>query len=120
MALSPVTEKIVVYGHPACPAIPPVRAMLAQAKVAHAYINIRQDGQAAALVRTINGGNESVPTLVFPDGSTLTEPSAGVLKRKLEALGYRVGPLAWLLGNSWLLITALIILFALLRFLGIF
>lgn len=113
-------EKIVVYGHPACPAVPPVRAMLAQAKVLYDYINIRQDGQAAALVRTINGGNESVPTLVFPDGTTLTEPSPSALKRKLEALGYRVSPLAWLLGNSWLLITGFIVLFALLRLFGIF
>lgn len=119
MPLLPVTDKILVYGHPACPAVPPVTAMLAQAKVAYEYINIRQDGQAATLVRTINGGNESVPTLVFPDGSTLTEPSAGALKRKLEAMGYHVGPLAWLLGNSWLLITMVVILFALLRFLGI-
>lgn len=114
-----MAEPILVYGHPTCPAVPPVTAMLAQAKVPYTYINIRQDGQAAARVRTINGGNESVPTLVFPDGSTLTEPSAGALKRKLEALGYHVGPLAWLLGNSWLLITALIFLFALLRFLQI-
>lgn len=113
-------EKILVYGHPACPAVPPVRAMLAQAKVAYEYINIRQDGQAAAHVRTINGGNESVPTLVFPDGTTLTEPSISVLKHKLEAMGYRVGPLAWLLGNGWLLIIGVFILFALFRFLGIF
>ena len=115
-----MAEKILIYGHPACPAVPPVRALLAQAKVAYEYINIRQDGQAAALVRTINGGNESVPTLVFPDGTTLTEPSTGDLKRKLEAMGYRVSPLAWLLGNSWLLITGVIVLFALLRLLGIF
>lgn len=115
-----MAEKILIYGHPACPAVPPVRAMLAQAKVAYEYINIRQDGQAAVLVRTINGGNESVPTLVFPDGTTLTEPSTGDLKRKLEAMGYRVSPLAWLLGNSWLLITGVIVLLALLRLLGIF
>jgi mycoredoxin len=113
-------EKILVYGHPGCPAVPPVTAMLAQAKVAYDYVNIRQQPQAAAQVRTINNGNENVPTLVFPDGTTLTEPSAGELKRKLEALGYRVGPLAWLLGNSWLIITGLITLFALLRFLEIF
>ena len=94
--------------------------MLSQAKVAYDYVNIRQQPQAAAQVRAINNGNESVPTLVFPDGSTLTEPSAGELKRKLEAMGYRVGPLAWLMGNGWLLVTGLIILFALLRFLEIF
>lgn len=94
--------------------------MLSQAKVAYDYVNIRQQPQAAAQVRAINNGNESVPTLVFPDGSTLTEPSAGELKCKLEAMGYRVGPLAWLMGNGWLLVTGLIILFALLRFLEIF
>lgn len=115
-----MSEKILVYGHPACPAVPPVRAMLAQANVAYEYINIRQDGQAAVRVRTINGGNESVPTLVFPDGTTLTEPSTSVLKRKLEAMGYQVSPLAWLLGNSWLLVMGVVVLFALLRLFGIF
>lgn len=115
-----MSEKITVYGHPGCPAVGPVTAMLTQAKVAYDYVNIRQHPQAAAQVRAINNGNESVPTLVFPDGNTLTEPSAGVLKRKLEVLGYRVGLLAWLIGHSWLIITGLIILFALLRFLEIF
>jgi mycoredoxin len=112
-------EKILVYGHPGCPAVPPVTAMLTQAKVAFDYINIRQQPQSAAQVRAINNGNESVPTLIFPDGSTLTEPSVGELKRKLETMGYRVGPLAWLIGNGWLIVTGLIILFALLRFLEI-
>jgi mycoredoxin len=93
--------------------------MLTQAKVPFTYVNIHQDAQAAALVRSINQGNESVPTLLFPDGSTLTEPSVNELKQKLEALGYQVGLLAWLLGNSWLIVTALIIMFALLRFLEI-
>jgi len=93
--------------------------MLGQSKVTYVYINIRQDPVAAAHVRAINNGNESVPTLVFPDGSTLTEPSVGALKKKLEALGYQVSPLAWVLGNSWLMITALVLLYALLRFLEI-
>ncbi|MEZ4728331.1 MAG: glutaredoxin domain-containing protein [Caldilineaceae bacterium] len=114
-----MNEKILVYGHPGCPAVPPVTAMLTQAKVAFDYINIRQQPQAAAQVRAINNGNESVPTLVFPDGSTLTEPSASELKRKLEAMGYRVGLLALLIGNGWLIITGLIILFALLRFFAV-
>jgi hypothetical protein len=38
----------------------------------------------------INNGNASVPTLVFPDGSTLTEPSTAVLRQKLQSLGYAV------------------------------
>ena len=102
-------EPLLVYGHPACPGVPPVKAMLTQAKVPFTYVNIHQDAQAAALVRSINQGNESVPTLVFPDGSTLTEPSANELKHKLEAMGYQIGLLAWVLGNSWLIVTGLII-----------
>lgn len=112
-------EKILVYGHPGCPAVPPVTAMLTHAKVDYTYVNIRQNSQAAAQVRAINNGNESVPTLVFPDGSTLTEPSVNEVKRKLQTMGYRIGPLAWLIGNGWLLVTGLMILFALLRFLEI-
>lgn len=114
-----MAEQLTVYGHPACPNVGPIRAMLAQSKVSYVYINIRQDAAAAARVRAINHGNESVPTLVFPDGSTLTEPSVGTLKAKLESLGYQVSPLAWLLGNSWLLIIGIIMLYALLRFFAI-
>ncbi|MCB0124260.1 MAG: glutaredoxin domain-containing protein [Caldilineaceae bacterium] len=114
-----MTKPITVYGHPTCPGVGPVRAMLGQSKVDYTYINIRQDPDGAAIVRSINNGNESVPTLVFPDGTTLTEPSVGELKGKLESLGYRVSPLAWLLGNSWLIITALVVIYAILRFLEI-
>ena len=114
-----MTKPITVYGHPACPGVGPVRAMLGQSKVEYIYVNIRQDPDGAAIVRSINNGNESVPTLVFPDGTTLTEPSTGALKAKLESLGYQVSSLAWILGNSWLIITGLIVLYALLRFLEI-
>jgi mycoredoxin len=81
-----VPDAITVYGHPSCPAIGPVKGLLTQSKVTFDYIDIHQDSAAAARVRAINNGNESVPTLVFPDGSTLTEPSVGELQAKLESL----------------------------------
>ena len=56
--------------------------MLRRSKARYAYIDIRRDAQARDRVREINNGYESVPTLVFPDGSTLTEPPAGQLRRK--------------------------------------
>ncbi len=94
-------DAIIVYGHPTCPGIGPIKGLLTQSKVKFEYIDIHQDSGAAGRVRAINNGAESVPTLVFPDGSTLTEPSVGELQGKLEALGYRVGPVAWLIGNIW-------------------
>lgn len=118
-------DPIVVYGHPACPSLGPIKGLLTQSKVKFEYIDIHQDSVAAARVRAINNGNESVPTLVFPDGSTLTEPTVGELRPKLESLGYKVGSVAWLIGNirpiSFIVAALLIaLLITVLRSLGIF
>jgi mycoredoxin len=94
-----MSDSIILYGHPTCPNLGPMRGLLKQSKVKFEYIDIHQDGSAAARVRAINNGNESVPTLIFPDGSTLTEPTVGELQSKLESLGYKVGLVAWLIGN---------------------
>jgi mycoredoxin len=48
------------------------------------YINIEQDEQAAQYVMQVNGGRRSVPTILFPDGSILVEPSARELAAKFS------------------------------------
>ena len=85
-------EKIIVYGTPTCPAVPPVRGMLQRAQAEFEYISLTNNLEARRRVQAINNGNESVPTLVFSDGSTMTEPPLPELKARLEALGYRVPP----------------------------
>ena len=84
------TEKVIMYGTPTCPGVPPARGMLERAQVPFDYVNIAEDPESRGKVMAINNGNASVPTLVFPDGSTLTEPSTAVLRQKLESLGYKV------------------------------
>ena len=37
-------------------------------------VDIEQDPEAADFVMSVNGGNATVPTLVLPDGRTLTNP----------------------------------------------
>lgn len=118
-------DAILVYGHQACPGLGPVKGLLTQSKVKFEYIDIHQDNVAAARVRAINNGNESVPTLVFPDGSTLTEPAVGELKSKLESLGYKVGLAAWLTGHMRLIVfvvagVLIAALITMLRSLGVF
>jgi mycoredoxin len=73
--------------------------MIERTKAHYEYIDILRDTQAKNRVREINHGNQSVPTLVFPDGSTLTEPSLSELQLKLEGLGYEVPAATWL---DWL------------------
>lgn len=118
-------DTIIVYGHPTCPNIGPVKGLLTQSKVKFEYIDIHQNSIAAARVRAINNGNESVPTLVFPDGSTLTEPTVGELQSKLKSLGYKVGLVAWLIGHIRIIFFVVVglligVLITVLRSLGVF
>jgi len=46
-------------------------------------VDIEQDPAAAEFVSSANGGNRTVPTVKFADGSTLTNPSAADVKAKL-------------------------------------
>lgn len=54
--------------------------------IAYDEVDIEQDPQAAEFVGSVNGGNHTVPTVKFADGSTLTNPSAGEVKAKLAAV----------------------------------
>jgi mycoredoxin len=51
--------------------------------IAFAEVDIEADPAAAEFVASANGGNQTVPTLKFPDGSTLTNPSGADVKKKL-------------------------------------
>jgi mycoredoxin len=53
--------------------------------IAYQVIDIEDDPNAAELVMSVNGGSQTVPTLVFPDGSSLTNPSLAQVKLKLAA-----------------------------------
>jgi mycoredoxin len=49
-------------------------------------VNIEQDENAAVRVMEVNGGNQTVPTLEFADGSALTNPSVAQVRDKLAEL----------------------------------
>ena len=78
------TNSIIVYGRPGCPGVPPVLRLLDAAGADYEYINIREDPEAAARLRQITGGYESVPTVVLPDGRTMVEPGTLKLRQALQ------------------------------------
>ena len=51
--------------------------------VTYDYVDIEQDPAAADFVMSVNGGNQTVPTVVFQDGSALTNPSVAQVLAKL-------------------------------------
>lgn len=82
---SPQPSMIVVYSVPWCPDCKRAKSFLAQNQIPHTEIDIDQDPQAAEFVKQLNHGLRSVPTILFPDGSKLVEPTSEELEEKLLA-----------------------------------
>jgi glutaredoxin-like protein len=62
------------------------KRLLEELDVQVTHIDVEADASAAAKVMEINGGAQSIPVLVFADGTHLTEPSDNDLKAKLQSL----------------------------------
>jgi mycoredoxin len=75
-----------MYGTQWCPDCLRVKQYFKQNNIAYDWIDIEQDEAACAYVEKVNGGFKSVPTILFPDGSTLVEPDTATLKKKLDSL----------------------------------
>jgi mycoredoxin len=75
---------IVVYGTAWCGDCWRAKRFLDRHQVTHRWIDVDRDRAALEHVLALNHGMRAVPTLVFPDGSTLTEPSNAELARKLR------------------------------------
>ena len=61
-----------------------LKLQLDQAGIAYDEIDIERDPEAAAYVENVNGGNQTVPTVVFPDGSAATNPSLAQVRDRLS------------------------------------
>jgi mycoredoxin len=53
--------------------------------IAYVEVDIENRPEAADFVMSVNGGNQTVPTVLFPDGSALTNPSLADVREKLAA-----------------------------------
>ncbi|MGN6090439.1 MAG: mycoredoxin [Actinomycetales bacterium] len=60
-----------------------LKSQLEREGIGYDEVNIEEHPDAAALVEKINNGNQTVPTVVFPDGSAMTNPSLIQVKDKL-------------------------------------
>jgi mycoredoxin len=63
-----------------------LKSQLDRAGIAYDVVDIEQDAAAADYVMSVNGGNQTVPTLKFDDGSALTNPSIVQVKEHLAAI----------------------------------
>ena len=63
-----------------------LKRQLGKAGVEVTEVDIERDPKAADFVEGVNGGNQTVPTLLFADGSTMTNPSAAQVQKRLAEL----------------------------------
>ena len=78
---------VTMYSTPWCGYCQRLKAQMSRAGIEFDEVNIEQDPEAALLVETVNGGNQTVPTLVFDDGTALTNPSIKQVTEKVGASG---------------------------------
>jgi mycoredoxin len=64
-----------------------LRTQLDREGIDYTVIDIEQDATAADFVMSVNGGNQTVPTVLFEDGTALTNPSLAQVKERLSAVG---------------------------------
>ncbi|HQK94455.1 MAG TPA: glutaredoxin domain-containing protein [Armatimonadota bacterium] len=88
--VSAVADAIVFYGADWCPDCLRSKRYLEHHGVVFRFVDTDADPGANEAIRHLQGGRERIPTIVFPDGSFLVEPSNSQLSSKLQELGLLV------------------------------
>ena len=76
----------VMYSTTWCGYCKRLKSQLADLGISFEEINIEEVPGTAQIVEKVNGVNQTVPTLVFSDGSAMTNPSAKQVQEKLASL----------------------------------
>jgi mycoredoxin len=72
-----------MYSTPWCGYCRRLKTQMEREGIEYLEVDIEADPAAADYVMSVNGGNQTVPTLVFPDGSAMTNPSLAQVKDRL-------------------------------------
>ena len=83
---SPETPLVTMYSTTWCGYCHRLKGQLDREGITFDIVDIEQQPEAAKLVEAANNGNQTVPTLVYADGTAQTNPSLAQVKEKLAAL----------------------------------
>jgi mycoredoxin len=79
-------SQVTMYSTTWCGYCRRLKLQLEQAGIAYDEVNIERDPEAAAYVESVNGGNQTVPTIRFADGTALTNPPFVAVAEKVAEL----------------------------------
>ena len=81
-----MSGQLIMYTTQWCGFCKNLKRQLARDGIEMTEIDIERDPAAAQFVGSVNGGNQTVPTVVFPDGTTMVNPSAAQVRERLAAV----------------------------------
>jgi mycoredoxin len=76
---------LTVYSTTWCGYCVRLKKQLDREGISYTSVDIEQDPAAEEIVKTVNNGNATVPTVAFPDGTTMTNPSIREVTEKLAS-----------------------------------
>jgi mycoredoxin len=76
---------VIMYSTTWCGYCRRLKSQMEREGIAYTEVDIELDPDAAALVMKVNGGNMTVPTVVFPDGTAATNPSIREVRSRVAA-----------------------------------
>ena len=86
MTTTTTTATFTMYSTPWCGYCHRLKSQLDREGIEYDVVDIEQHPEAASLVESVNHGNQTVPTLVYSDGTAQTNPSLKQVQEKLESL----------------------------------
>lgn len=84
IATPPPAGSVTMFSTDWCGYCRRLKVQMDDAGIAYAEVDVEHHPDAAAFVERVNGGNRTVPTVVFPDGSAATNPSLAEVRKRLS------------------------------------
>ncbi len=88
--MTPTGQSVTMFSTPWCGYCRRLKSQFERQGVDYTVVDIEQDPAAADYVMSVNGGNQTVPTILYSDGSAMTNPSITQVREHLAALAARV------------------------------
>ena len=79
----PAAGTVTMFSTPWCGYCRGLKGALDREGIAYTEVDIERHPDGADYVMSVNGGNQTVPTIVFPDGTSATNPSLAEVRRRL-------------------------------------
>ena len=81
-----MSTEVTMYSTVWCGYCRRLKGQLERAGIGYVEVDIENDPEATELVMSVNGGNQTVPTVVFADGSAMANPSLAQVQDHLDTL----------------------------------